>query len=84
MSAKQTMDFPCGTVVNNLTANERDSRDKGLIPGLRRSSGVGNGNLFEYSCLENSMDRNLGGLSPLLWQVVKHTLHPTNKLYNAK
>ena len=70
----------CGTVVNNLNANERDSRDMGLIPGLGRSPGVGNGNLFEYSCLENSMDRNLSGLSPLQWQVVKHTLHPTNKL----
>ena len=25
--------------------------------------GVGNGNLLQYSCLENSMDRNLGGCS---------------------
>ena len=29
----------------------------GLIPGLGRSPGEGNGNLFQYSCLENSMDR---------------------------
>ena len=27
-----------------------------LIPGLRRSSGEGNGNPFHYSCLENPMD----------------------------
>ena len=29
----------------------------GLIPGLRRSPGVGNGNPVQYSCLENPMDR---------------------------
>ena len=29
----------------------------GSIPGSERSSGVGNGNPFWYSCLENSMDR---------------------------
>ena len=29
----------------------------GLIPGWRRSPGEGNGNPFQYSCLENSMDR---------------------------
>ena len=31
--------------------------DPGLIPGLGRSSGEGNGNPLQYSCLENSMDR---------------------------
>ena len=29
----------------------------GLIPGLGRSPGEGNGNPFQYSCLENPMDR---------------------------
>ena len=29
----------------------------GLIPGLGRSPGDGNGNPLQYSCLENSMDR---------------------------
>ena len=29
----------------------------GSIPGSERSSGDGNGNLPQYSCLENSMDR---------------------------
>ena len=73
------MDFPCGRVVKNLTANEGDSRDMGLIPGLGRSSGVGKGNLFQYSCLENSMDRKPGGLRSLGWQIVKaHT--PPNKI----
>ena len=31
--------------------------DMGLIPGLERSSGEGNGYLLQCSCLENSMDR---------------------------
>ena len=31
--------------------------DLGSIPGLGRSSGEGNGNLLQCSCLENSMDR---------------------------
>ena len=31
--------------------------DQGSIPGLGRSSGEGNGNPLQYSCLENLMDR---------------------------
>ena len=31
--------------------------DPGLIPGLGRSPGEGNGNLLQYSCLENPKDR---------------------------
>ena len=31
--------------------------DLGLIPGLGRSPGERNGYPFQYSCLENSMDR---------------------------
>ena len=33
--------------------------DLGLIPGLERSPGEGNGNLLQYSCLENRKDRGL-------------------------
>ena len=37
----------------------------GLIPGLGRSSGEGNGHLLQYSCLGNPMDRGaLLGYSP--------------------
>ena len=39
------------------SANAGDLRDTGLIPGSGRSSGKGRGNLLQYSCLENSMDR---------------------------
>ena len=34
-----------------------NARDKGSIPGLRRSPGEGNGNPLQYSCLGNLMDR---------------------------
>ena len=34
-----------------------DAGDQGLIPGLGSPSGEGNGNPLQYSCLENSMDR---------------------------
>ena len=33
------------------------SGDLGSIPGLGRYPGEGNGNLLQYSCLDNSMDR---------------------------
>ena len=49
--------FPGGSVVKNLPANAGASGVMGLIPGLRRSPGVGNGNSLQYSCLENPMDR---------------------------
>ena len=34
-----------------------NAEDLGLIPGLERSAGEGNGYPLQYSCLENSMDR---------------------------
>ena len=34
-----------------------DAGDLGLIPGSERSSGGGNNNSIQYSCLENRMDR---------------------------
>ena len=37
----------------------------GLIPGLGRSPGEGNGNPFQYSCLENPMDREPGRLQSM-------------------
>jgi len=50
--------FPGGSVIKNPQANT----DLGLIPGLGRSSGEGNGKPFQYSCLVNPMDRGV-------WQV---------------
>ena len=51
------LDFPGGTVIRNLFTNAVDSTDVGSVPGLGRSPGVGNNNPLQYSCLENSMDR---------------------------
>ena len=41
-------------MVKNSPAN---AGEVGLIPGLGRSLGEGNGNPFHYSCLGNAMDR---------------------------
>ena len=41
-------------MVKNPPANVGDL---GSIPGLGGFPGVGNGNSFQYLCLENSMDR---------------------------
>ena len=41
----------------NLSANAGDVGEGGLIPWLGRSPGVGNGNMLQYSCLGNFMDR---------------------------
>ena len=52
--------FPGGTLVKkNLPANAGGVRNAGSIPGSERSSGEGNGNPVQYSCLENSMDRGV-------------------------
>ena len=42
--------LPCGSVGKESTCNVGDL---GLIPGLERSPGGGNGNPLQYSCLEN-------------------------------
>ena len=48
------MGFPGGSEVKASACN---AGDLGLIPGLGRSPGEGNGNSLQYSCLENPMDR---------------------------
>ena len=45
-----------GAVVKNSPANAGGARDVGLIHESRRSPGEGNGNLLQYSYLENSKD----------------------------
>ena len=48
------MGFPCSSVGKESTCS---AGDLGLIPGLGRSPGEGNGNPLQYPCLENLMDR---------------------------
>ena len=45
-------------MIKNLPANAGDVRDVGSIPRLGRSPGGGHGNPFQYSGLENLMDRS--------------------------
>ena len=48
-----------------LVKNACNAGDLGSIPGLGRLPGEGNGNPFQYSCLENLHgQRNLVGHSP--------------------
>ena len=56
------MGFPCSLVGKESACN---AGDLGLIPGLGRLPGEGNGNPLQYSCLENLMDRGA-------WQAAVH------------
>ena len=46
-------------VIKNLPVYAGDMGDSGSIPGLGRFPGGRHGNPFQYSCLENSMDREV-------------------------
>ena len=52
-------------VIKNPLANAGDIKDMGLIPGLGKSPGVGNGNSLQHFCTENPMDRGA-------WQATVH------------
>ena len=56
--------FPGGSVVKNPQAKAGDA---GSVIGLGRSSGGGNGNPLQESCLRNPMDRRV-------WWAVVHTI----------
>ena len=59
-------------VVKNPPANAGDVRDMGLIPGLGRSHGGGNGNPLQYSCLGNSWTEEPSRLQSIGFQGVRH------------
>ena len=59
--------FPCSSVSKESAYN---AGDLGLIPGSGRSTGEGNGSPFQYSCLENAMDRGA-------WQAIVHVVART-------
>ena len=54
MGPQRVVGFPGGSEVKASACNEGHL---GLIPGLGRSPGEGNGNPLQYSCLGNPMDR---------------------------
>ena len=53
LSLDSNSGFPGGS---DGKASAYNAGDPGLIPGSGRSSGEGNGNPLQYSCLENPMD----------------------------
>ena len=59
------MGFPGGAVVQNLPANAGATGDAGSITGSGRSSGEGNVNPLQYSCLGNPKDSGA-------WQAIVH------------
>ena len=59
-------------MVKSLLVNAGDVRDMGSMPGLGRSPGGGHGNPFQYSCLENPMDRGA-------WQASVHRVIAQNQ-----
>ena len=63
-------------MVKNLSASAGDAGETGLIPGWGRSSGVGNGNPLQYSCLENLMDRSA-------WQAIVHMIAKSQTQLNT-
>ena len=68
------MGFPGGSDGRESACN---SGDPDLIPGLGRSSGKGNGNPLQYSCLENSMDREA-------WLATVHGVSKGRKQLSAR
>ena len=62
MEAYIIMGFPGGS---DGKASACNAGDQGSIPGPGRFPGEGNGNPFQQSCLENSMDRGA-------WQAIIH------------
>ena len=72
--------LPGGSEVKSLPVSAGDTADVGLIPGLGRFPGGGNGNLLQYSSRENSMDKGawwatFPGLTKTLTQL-KQKLRP--------
>ena len=59
-------------VAQRFKASAHNAGDLGSTPGSGRSPGEGNGNPFQYSCLENPMDRGAGGLQSTGSQRVGH------------
>ena len=57
-------------MVKNPLASAGDSKDTGSIPGLEDSPGVDNGNLLQYSCQKNFMDRGA-------WRAIVHGITKT-------
>ena len=67
------MGFPCSSVSKKSACS---ARNPGLIPCSGRSPEKVNGNPFQYSCLENSMDR--GAWQAMVYGVAKSQTQLSN------
>ena len=74
--AIKSLGFQVALEVKNPPANAGDTEDVGSIPGLGWSSGEGNGNPFQYSYLENPMDR--GSCQAIVHGVAKNQIRLSN------
>ena len=73
------MGFPGGSVINNPPANAGDIKDVGRISGSGKYPEEGNGNLLQYSCLRNPMDRGAWWATVLSLRRVRYDLGLNNK-----
>ena len=64
-------------VVKNLPSIARDKRGSSSIRELGRSHGGGHGNLLQYSCLDNPMDRGAW------WTIVHEVAKESNMTESA-
>ena len=65
MGLEAKLGFSGGTSGKEPTCSAGDLRDTGSIPGLGRFPGEGHGNLLQFSCLENPMNKGA-------WQSIVH------------
>ena len=70
------MGLPGGSVIKNLPASAGDAGDMGSTPESGRSPGGRNGDPFQYSCLENPVDR--GTLWTTVHGIAKHRTQLSN------
>ena len=68
MNLYKKQEFPWATPRNSVGKESAcNAGDPGSIPSWARSPGEGSGNPFQYSCLENPMDRGA-------WQVIAYRI----------
>ena len=64
-----SLSFLNGSAGKESACNAGDTGNAGSVPGSGRSSGGGNDNPFQFSCLKNPMDR--GAWKSIVQRVMK-------------
>ena len=70
--------------VKNLPTMQERQTDTSSSPRSGRSSGEGHGNPLQYSCLENPMDRESGGLQSMRLHRVQHDWSDLRSIHDKK